>query len=301
MSEVVEVVKDKTPEVVAGMNRGEGLIQRRLDKDEEELAELEKNRPGKPKEDDQRAPEEVEDDLPAKSKEEETWKSRYGNLRRHQQKKQDEAKAAKEKAEAELESLRKQIKDAPQLPKTEEEVAAWAKEFPDVYGVIETILGKKLIATREEQDKRFDSIKEREEAAARKMAEAELMRMHPDYKEIQEDDEFHDWVTNQPQWIQDALYNNATDAKACGRVIDLYKADTGIGRKKPGPKPNKEKEAAKDVAKPSRHQEDPQEEDYLKESDVAAMKAEEFETRLPEIEKAQASGKFIYDISGAAR
>ena len=42
--------------------------------------------------------------------------------------------------------------------------------------------------------------------ASREKAEAELLRYHPDFEDIRETDDFHNWVNEQPQSIQDALY-----------------------------------------------------------------------------------------------
>ena len=62
----------------------------------------------------------------------------------------------------------------------------------------------------------------------RELAEVELLFLHPDFKEIRQDDAFHNWVKKQPQWVQDALYVNDDDAKLAARAIDLYKEDKGI-------------------------------------------------------------------------
>ena len=48
-----------------------------------------------------------------------------------------------------------------------------------------------------------------------------LLKYHPDFNEIREQDEFHEWAEEQPKWVQDALYENYTDAKAASRVIEL--------------------------------------------------------------------------------
>ena len=55
--------------------------------------------------------------------------------------------------------------------------------------------------------------KVREDAELKK-AEAELLKYHPDFNEIREQDEFHEWAEEQPKWVQDALYENYTDAKS---------------------------------------------------------------------------------------
>ena len=71
-----------------------------------------------------------------------------------------------------------------------------------------------------------------QEWATKEKAEVELLQLHPDFNDIREDDAFHDWADEQPKWVQDALYENADDAKSTARVIDLYKSDKGITDKK---------------------------------------------------------------------
>ena len=64
--------------------------------------------------------------------------------------------------------------------------------------------------------------------ASREKAEAELMRLHPDFDDIRDSDDFHDWAEEQPEWIQKALYENDTDSRSAARAIDLYKADRNM-------------------------------------------------------------------------
>ena len=117
--------------------------------------------------------------------------------------------------------------------------------------------------------------------------------------EIRDSDEFHDWAEEQPKWVQDALYDNDNDARSAARAIDLYKADMGLNTKKS----KSDKAAAKSVAtKNSRSK--PQEDEtsnYIKESEVQKMSAQEYEKYSDEIMEAIRSGKFIYDVSGSAR
>ncbi len=46
------------------------------------------------------------------------------------------------------------------------------------------------------------------------------------------DEKFLSWLEEQPKSIADGIYKNNTDAKWAARVIDLYKADTGLTKKK---------------------------------------------------------------------
>ena len=137
------------------------------------------------------------------------------------------------------------------------------------------------------------------EKTTREKAEAELVKMHPDFIEIRQDDTFHNWAKEQPKWVQDALYENSDDPQSVIRVIDLYKMDKGLT---PADKKKKTKDAAKTVAKNNKTQVDVEDvSSSVKESEVARMSAKEFEERSDEINAALRSGKFIYDISGSAR
>ena len=132
--------------------------------------------------------------------------------------------------------------------------------------------------------------------ATRDKAEAELIKMHPDFIEIREDDTFHTWAEDQPKWVQDALYENVDDAKSVARVIDLYKIDKGITNKKKV-KPS-EKAAASSVKTKSNAAPEPDEmANHIRESEVAAMSIKEYEKRQEEILDAQRNGRFIYDVS----
>jgi anti-sigma28 factor (negative regulator of flagellin synthesis) len=148
-------------------------------------------------------------------------------------------------------------------------------------------------------EERLKAIDEMQLSATKEKAEAELMRLHPDFDEIRDSDDFHTWAEDQPKWVQDALYENDNDARSAARAIDLYKADMGITSKKA----TTDKDAAKSVStKNSRSK--PQENEsstYLKESQVQKMSPQEYEKRSDEIMEAIRSGKFIYDVSGSAR
>ena len=129
----------------------------------------------------------------------------------------------------------------------------------------------------------------------------QLLQIHPDFEEIRDNPDFHAWAEEQPQYIQAALYENEDDPRAAARAIDLYKADMGIAKKK---KKTSAKDAAKAVTtKGSTTTIDStlSDADTILESDVAKMSALEYEKNEDIIHKAIKSGKFVYDVSGAAR
>jgi hypothetical protein len=185
------------------------------------------------------------------------------------------------------------------LPKSDEDIEQWAKNYPDVAAIVETIAMKKASEQASALEERLKAIDEMQNSATKEKAEVELMRLHPDFDEIRDSDSFHEWAEEQPKWVQDALYENDNDARSAARAIDLYKADMGLSKKKS----KSDKDAAKSVStKNSRSK--PQEDEtstYIKESQVQKMSPQEYEAKSDEIMEAIRSGKFVYDVSGSAR
>ena len=261
--------------------------------EEEELEQLMKEQKGEVEQEAAAEPEEAE---PANA-EEKTFKKRYSDLRRHQQQQAEDFKK-------EIENLKSQLSQAAQkemkLPKSDEDIEQWAADYPDVAAIVETIAMKKAREQSTALEERMKAIDELQSSASKEKAEAELMRIHPDFGEIRDSDEFPDWAEDQPKWVQDALYDNDNDARSAARAIDLYKADMGLNKKE---KPKEDKAAAKSVStKDSRSK--PQQDEtstYIKESEVQRMSAQEYEKHSDEIMEAIRSGKFVYDVSGSAR
>jgi len=290
MAEELVMTKETTPKKVAFVSKPY-TQKERLEKDEKALEELLKKQKEEP------AVEEVEkEEKEPESAEEKSFKKRYGDLRRHSQKQAEDYKKEIESLKQQLESSTKQeIK----LPKTEEEIEEWAKKYPDVAGIIETIAIKKATEQSKELEERVKAIDEMQSNVTKEKAETELLKIHPDFAEIRDTDEFHEWAEEQPKWVQDALYENDNDARSAARAIDLYKIDKNITPKKT----STNKEAAKSVnAKSSKSKlAENESSSYLKESDVQKMSAQEYEKNSETIMESIRSGKFIYDISGSAR
>jgi hypothetical protein len=281
----------QTPKKAAFVDKPYSQEERRK-RDEEELEQLLKEQAGEGEE----AKEEEVEAEPTNA-EEKTFKKRYSDLRRHQQKQAEEFKAELAALKTQLESAtKKEMK----LPKSDEDIESWASEYPDVAAIVETIAMKKAAEQSSALEERMKAIDELQNSASKEKAEAALMQLHPDFDEIRDSDDFHEWADEQPKWVQDALYENDNDARSAARAIDLYKADRGISKET---KSKSGKDAAKAVGtKNSRSK--PQSDEsvtYLKESQVQKMSPQEYEKNSDEIMEAIRSGKFIYDISGSAR
>ena len=269
---------------------------RRAEKEEKEIEELMESR----QEDTEvevaavaEAPKEAASDEDDKdlTREEKTYKKRYDDLRRHQNKLVEQVK-----------TLEAQVSDPSSFaaPTTEAELEAWKEKYPDVANIVSTLAKKEAQAMYNAADERLSRLDEIAEQADRAKAEAEIRAIHSDFDELKDSEVFHDWVDVQPKWVKDALYVNSDDPASVARVIDLYKADNNIVNK--GKKASAKKAAAAIVTKKGRTSVDADESNgRITESDVNKMSTVEYEKRSDEIMEAIRGGRFVYDMTGAAR
>ena len=288
------MIKEATPKKVAFVSKPY-TQEERIKKEEQELEQLLKEQKGEAEGQVEESEDKNEEE--PTSAEEKTFKKRYGDLRRHTQEKEREF-------QKQLDDLKEQLaratKKEMKLPKSDEDIEAWAKDYPDVAKIVETIAMKKAREQSAELETRLKKIDEMSAEALKDKAEAELMRLHPDFDEIRDSDDFHEWAEEQPKWVQDALYENDNDARSAARAIDLYKADRNISK---NTKTKSDKGAAMDVGtKSTKTKVDATESGKkIRESDVQKMSAAQYEKQADTIMEAIRSGNFIYDISGSAR
>ena len=285
-----ELEKVEQPKKVL-VNKKNSVYNEKIKKEEEELKELmdEQKEEVKDKEEAQKPKPEAE-----LSDEEKSFKTRYGDVRRHL--------AAKEKQyNAKIKELEEKLGQTEKLvpPKSEEKLAAWAEKYPDVAGMVETIADKRAKQMFDKANIQLEELSKAKEEATRSRAENEIREAHSDFDQLRDSDEFHNWVEEQPKWVQNALYENTDDAASVVRVLDLYKVDNGLTR---SDRKSKTKAAASLVDKGSKAKVDIDESSgRIKESDVEKMSAKEYEKNAESIHEAMKSGKFVYDISGNAR
>ena len=305
---MADIATNATPKTAGFASRGSNYAARQanIDKEEKEIEELMKAQAGTPVEEDvedhveeeeveakvdveETEPEEDDSKL---SGEEKSFKKRYGDLRRHMSSKEKEW-------EDRFAALESDTSTTIRPPKSDEDIEEWARQYPDVAAIVETIAEKKATAKFSSAEGRFRELDEAKQEAERTKAETVIRKAHTDFDELRAGDEFHDWVDEQPKWVRDALYENSDDPQSVIRVLDLYKVDNGMT---PSAKKEKAKDAAKTVSKRTRTNVDAESsETMIKESAVAKMSDKEFEANYDAISSAMQSGKFVYDISGKAR
>ena len=273
---------------VAPFSMRRNSLEDRIKKDEEELENL------KSKSNDEEVKEETSDEN--LSAEEKTFKKRYSDLRRHSQKVENDLR----KEVDDLKTLvQKTTETQMKLPARDEDIDAWARQYPDVYRIVESIALKKAKETQKTLEERMRKVDESERETSREKARVELLKLHPDFDKIEDNEDFHDWAEEQPKWVQDALYENDDDFRSAARVIDLYKADRNISKRKSSD--NKAAAQAVNTRGRSTPNATADQEGVFYESQVQKMSMPEYEANQENIVKAMRSGKFVYDISGNAR
>ena len=274
---------------------------RRIEQEEEELDKLMKGEQNEEDTSEDQEPDgetqELSDESDKKdetlSSEERTYKKRYSDLRDHLNKQSAEIKQLQSKLE------NAETSGTLRPPKSDEDIEAWANEFPDIAAIVETIASKKAEERFSGAEARLQEIDRISEEATRSKLEQEIRAIHPDFDELRDSDAFHDWAKKEPKWVKDALYDNSEDPASVARVIDLYKMHNGLDTKS---KKKATKAAASAVV--TRRSTKPDSNDtagHFSESQVHKMTAIEYEKNSDAIMEAIRAGKFTYDMTGGAR
>jgi hypothetical protein len=238
-----EMVREQAKSVMVDPRYSNRSNRKRLEADEKELEELMKLESGEAPAEEEVTKvtpgvgEETPEEETKLSKEESTFKKRYGDLRRHQQ--EQEAKY-----KSEIDSLKEGGPKGIAPPKSDEDIEAWASKYPDIAGIVETIAQRKAQEMFKQTDSRFKELDDLNYETKRSKAEIEIRKAHSDFDTLKEADGFHDWVDEQSDWVKNALYDNQEDAKAVISVINLYKMDNNLT---PAAKKQNAKDAASDV------------------------------------------------------
>jgi hypothetical protein len=230
-----------------------------------------------------------------KQTDEHDYKKRYDDLKKHYDSKLTEFKSEREQLASELKAVKSRVQELPRgatPPKTLEELEEFKERYPDVFEVVETVAGVQTEAKIAKLREEIEVVKEREKSLEKEKAAEELIRLHPDFGELKSDEKFIEWLDDQPEQISNGIYKNNIDAKWAGKIVSLYKAEMGISTKKTTTKSDQNDAAAtvtktqpKDVATSN------QKGKIWKMSDIAKLKAWEFEKLEKEIDQARAEGR----------
>ena len=214
------------------------------------------------------------------------YKKRYDDLKKHYDSKLNEFKVREQELLNEAASNR----PAYQAPKTEEELEEFKTKYPDVFEVVETVAHMQSESKAKVLEERLSQLQEREAQMLKQSAEERLMEKHPDFDEIRNSDDFHSWAKEQPQSIQDWIYNNSNNPDLASRALDLFKKDLGI-EAAPKKTTSKKTKSAADMVSTKTTSVEPKQEKIWSEREIAAMSMAEFDKHEAEISEAMQQGR----------
>jgi len=219
------------------------------------------------------------------------YKKRYDDLKSHYDKKLNEFKSREQTLIEEATSNSKQSYKA---PKTAEELERFKEQYPDVYDVVETVSQMKSGENIKSLEDKISALEKREIEIVQREAESRLLSQHPDFDDIRNSEDFHSWAKEQPESIQDWIYNNADDPDLASRALDLFKKDLNIDTSKTKkPSLTKSKKSAADMVSTKTTSVDPRQEKIWTEREIARMSIDEFDRFEDEIGKAIHEGRVV--------
>ncbi len=218
------------------------------------------------------------------------YKKRYDDLKRYYDRKLGEWNSREDELKTQLRENRPKY----QPPKSADELEAFKKDYPDIYGVVETVSHLQSQNEIKSMQEELEGLKKANKSLQQKEAELELSKYHPDFENIKESDDFHQWADAQPMEIKKWIYENNSDGKLAARAIDLYKKDRGLGLDKKTTKKQQKTDGADLLVKTNEQVRVPQSnEKFFKRSDIAKMSDTEFMEYEKDILKAQREGRII--------
>lgn len=222
--------------------------------------------------------------------EEDTWKKRYADLRRHTDKKFAEKDSETKRQIAELAEELRLLKDAKNLT-SDEDIEKFRHANPDLANIIETLSAKKLKEYQETAQAKVEALEDELNQTKIERAMARISAAFPDWEDIRASKEFHGWLDEQPAQIKEWAYESQ-DAELAIRVIKLFKADNGDIKpaKKTSAKPNGSAADFVDTRKRVDVTES-KEKKIWSEKEIQRMSLREFEKHEDEIRLAAAQGR----------
>lgn len=160
---------------------------------------------------------------PEPSNEEDTFKKRYGDLRRHLQQKENQFKSEVGQLKTQVQQLTAAANQP--MPQNKEDLEAWKAKYPQIANFIETIADEKASKRSEQLQEELSNVKVKLTETEKEKSFATLKVMVPDIEDIVRSQEFNSWKQNQPQFVQEEL-NTSEDPHRIAYWINIYQMAT---------------------------------------------------------------------------
>jgi hypothetical protein len=236
----------------------------------------------------QATPEEAPVEQEAEPRKRTNYKKRYDDLKKHYDQKLSEFK----QKEQELLAMAQSAQPRYEPPKSEEELESFKQEYPDLYNTVESVAHMQSQRQVADLEAQLQSMRQRESEVMRREAEATLKQRHPDFEDIRGDEEFHSWAKEQPEQIQDWVYNNPDNVALASKAIDLYKLERGITQTKSQPR-QKQQGSAADMVSTKTTNIDAGQPKIWTEREIAAMSLDQFDRYEDDIKQAMMEGRVV--------
>ena len=242
------------------------------------------------KEDKEDSSKDGEDTNEELSKEEKTWQKRHGDLRRHTQKKE-------KVLEEEIQSLKDKLAQASgaKPPKTVEELKSWITKYPDLASFVSTLVNNEVGKKLSSVETQFEELEEQKYAQQLESLESLVLKKHPEFAELKNDEQFIDWLDTQPEFMQTAMYDNIDDASSIIRVVDLYKMDHNMTKSDTRQNARLAASSVKTRSKPTVGNANANGPTFT-ESQIHNMSMDEYIEKEADILKAQREGRIVRDM-----
>lgn len=227
------------------------------------------------------------------SSQDEGWENRYNNLRTF-----SDRKITEQVEEIQRLKLEGKIPQNIPLPSTKEQVKEWMEKYPDTANVIETMIIDRTQEVNKPLEERLDQVEVRERRVNKREAEVEILQKHPDYKQLQANNHFKDWILTQPDAIVGCLINSSSfDAFGAIRAIDLYKSDLlqNVDRENQEVQKLPREPSAADLVPTTKRTEvrSPTNKRVWTTSEIGKLKSHQYEKFEQEIDLARSEGRVV--------
>ena len=237
----------------------------------------------------QATPEEAPEEEEAQPRKKTNYKKRYDDLKKHYDQKLSEFK----QREQELEAVARSAQPTYEPPKSIEELEQFKEEYPELYNTVETVAHLQSQRQVADLESELSAIRQRESEVMRREAESTLKERHPDFEDLRGSEEFHAWVKEQPEQIQDWLYKNPDNVTLASKAIDLYKLENGINQTTKQPKQQRSQGSAADMVSTKTTSVDAKQPKIWTEREIAAMSLDQFDKHEEEIKQAMVEGRVV--------
>jgi hypothetical protein len=217
------------------------------------------------------------------------YKKRYDDLKKHY----DEKIAEFKQRELEMAAMAAENTTyAP--PKSIEDLEEFKTQYPDLYETVETVAHLQSEQQVEALKAKMSVIEQREASIRKREAEETLRTKHPDFESIKTDESFHAWAENQPEQIQDWIYNNPDNATLAVKAIDLYKLENGISTEtKAKTKQSQPESSAADFVSTKTTTVDAKQPKVWTQREIAALSMAQYDKYEEEIDQAIMEGRVV--------